>query len=210
MRLEWPSLRLHRVHAGGRDLLVLHGAEPDFRWRELGDDLLQLGLHLGVVQWVSLGAIPAAVPHTRAVNVLATASSHGLLHEAEMQGPPGLLRVPSACLSAIELSVAGSGIPAVGFFAQVPHYVGGPFAAATLALLQHLTRHLSIELPLDDLEDEARQQRQRLDVAVEADDEIREILERLQDADQEEIPTGDELAAEIERFLRGQGPAPGA
>jgi hypothetical protein len=88
--------------------------------------------------------------------------------------------------------------------------VGGPFAAATLSLLQHLARHLSIELPLDDLEDEAAQQRQRLDVAVEADDDVREILERLQEASEEEIPSGDELAAEIERFLRGQGPAPGA
>jgi proteasome assembly chaperone (PAC2) family protein len=209
MRLEWPSLQLHRVPVGGRDLLVLHGAEPDFRWRELGDDLLDLCLRLGIVQWVSLGAIPAAVPHTRPVNVLATASAQGLLHEAEVQGPPGLLRVPSACLSAIELAVAGA-IPAVGFFAQVPHYVGGPFAAATLSLLQHLARHLSIELPLDDLEDEATQQRQRLDVAVEADDDVREILERLQEASEEEIPSGDELAAEIERFLRGQGPAPGA
>jgi proteasome assembly chaperone (PAC2) family protein len=210
MRLEWPSLRLHRVAAGGRDLLVLHGAEPDFRWRELGDDLLELCLRLGVVQWVSLGAIPAAVPHTRPVTVLATASTHGLLHEAEMQGPPGLLRVPSACLSAVEIAVAGSGIPAVGFFAQVPHYVGGPFAAATLSLLRHLGRHLSVELSLEDLEEEATQQRQRLDVAVEADEEVREILERLQDASDEEIPSGDELAAEIERFLRGQGPAPGS
>jgi len=210
MRLEWPSLQLHRAQVGGRDLLVLHGAEPDFRWRELGSDLLDLCLRLGVVQWVSLGAIPAAVPHTRAVNVLATASADGLLHEAEIQGPPGLLRVPSACLSAIEIAAAGSGIPAVGFFAQVPHYVGGPFAAATLSLLQHLGRHLSIEFPLDDLEEEAAQQRARLDVAVEADDDVREILHRLQEANEEDIPSGDELAAEIERFLRGHGPAPGS
>lgn len=209
-RLEWPSLQLHRVQVGGRDLLVLHGAEPDFRWRELGGDLLDLCLRLGVVQWVSLGAIPAAVPHTREVNVLATASASGLLHEAEIQGPPGLLRVPSACLSAVEMAVAGSGIPAVGFFAQVPHYVGGPFAAATLSLLVHLGRHLSIRFPLDDLEDEAAQQRARLDVAVEADDDVREILHRLQEANEEDIPSGDELAAEIERFLRGHGSSPGA
>lgn len=209
MRLEWPALRLHRVHVGGRDVLVLHGAEPDFRWRELGSDLLDLCLRLGVVQWVSLGAIPAAVAHTRPVGVLATASGNGLLHEAETQGPPGLLRVPSACLSAIELAVSGSGIPAVGFYAQVPHYVGGPFAAATLALLRHLARHLSIELSLEDLEEDANQQRARLDAAVEADDDVREILTRLQEGD-EDIPSGDELAAEIERFLRGQGPGPGA
>jgi hypothetical protein len=209
MRLEWPSLQLHRVRADGRDLLVLHGAEPDFRWRELGDDLLDLALRLGVVQWISMGAIPAAVPHTRPVTVLATASTHGLLHEAEVQGPPGLLRVPSACLSAIEIAVAGSGIPAVGFFAQVPHYVGGPFAPATLALLRHLARHLSVDLALETLEKDAEQQRVRLDAAVEADDDVREILEQLQNAGDQEIPTGDELAAEIERFLRSEGPSDG-
>lgn len=205
-RIVWPALELHRIHRGGRDLLVLHGAEPDFRWKELGGDVLELCLRLGVVQFVSLGAIPAAVPHTRATPILANASGPGLLHEAELQGPPGLLRVPSACLSAVELAVNGSGIPSVGFYAQVPHYVGGPFAAATLALLQHVGRHLSVELEVADLDEEASAQRQRLDVAVEADDDVREMLERLESGGgEEELPSGDDLAAEIERFLRAEG-----
>ena len=204
-RLTWPALELHRAEVGGRDLLVLHGAEPDFRWHELGRDVLELSLRFGVVQWVSLGAIPAAVPHTRPVTVLATASGEGLLQSGHVQGPPGLLRVPSACLSALELAVSGSGLPAVGFYAQVPHYIGGPYAAGTLALLQHVARHLSLSLPLVELEEEAQTQRRRLDAAVEADDDVREILQRLEQARDEEIPSGDELAAEIERFLRTQG-----
>jgi len=205
-RLVWPSLELHRIHAGGRDLLILHGAQPDFRWRELGEEILALALQLRVVEWVSLGAIPAAVPHTQAVSVLASASGDGLLHEAETKGPPGLLRVPSACLSAVELAVSGSGIPAVGFYAQVPHYVGGPFAAATLSLVRHLGRHLNVELPLGSIEEDAEAQRRRLDAAVEADEDVREILQRLQRAAaDEEIPSGEELAAEIERFLRTEG-----
>ena len=209
-QIVWPSLELHRVRAGGRDLLVLHGAEPDFRWKELGDDVLDLCLRLGVVQFVSIGAIPAAVPHTRPVSVLANASAPGLLHEAELQGPPGLLRVPSACLSAIEIAVSGSGIPSVGFYAQVPHYVGGPYAAATLSLLRHLGRHLSIDLPEGDLEQEAAAQRERLDSLVEADEDVRAMLAQLESArESEEIPTGDELAAEIERFLRTEGPEGG-
>jgi hypothetical protein len=208
-RLSWPALRLHRRQAGGRDLLVLHGAEPDFRWRELGEDVLELCLRLGVVEWVSMGAIPAAVPHTRPVTVLATATDNGVLHEAETKGPPGLLRVPSACLSAIELTVSGSGMPAVGFYAQVPHYVGGPFAAASLALLRHLGRHLSVDLPLGSFEDDATQQRTRLDAAVEADDDVRMLLEQLQAASDEQIPSGDELAAEIERYLRAEGTGEG-
>jgi hypothetical protein len=205
LRITWPALELHRTRLGGRDVLILHGAEPDFRWKELGEDVLELALRLGVVQWISVGAIPAAVPHTRPVPVLATASGEGLLHEAETKGPPGLLRVPGACLSSIELSVSGSGIPAVGFFAQVPHYVGGPFASGSVALLRHVGRHLAVELPLGTLETDAAEQRERLDAAVDADDDIRSVLERLESSgDTEEVPSGDELAAEIERFLRSE------
>jgi len=206
-RLVWPALELHRRGFEGRDVLILHGAEPDFRWKELGDDLLELALRLGVAEWVSLGAIPAAVPHTRPVPVMATASADGLLHETEIRGPAGLLRVPSACLSAMELTISGAGIPAVGFYAQVPHYVGGPYAAATLALLQHLGRHIGVQLPIGSFEEDARDQRGRLDAAVEGDADVREILDQLERANEEEIPSGDELAAEIERFLRNEGPS---
>lgn len=207
-RLDWPSLSIDHRAIGGRDLLVLHGPEPDFRWKELGTEIGEFCLRAGVVQWVSLGAIPAAVPHTRPVPILANASRDGLLHEAETKGPPGLLRVPSAALSAIELPVSEMGVATVGFYAQVPHYVGGPYAAATMSLLRHLARHLGIELELGALEDEAKAQRLRLDAAVEADDDVREILDRLEQTE-EEIPSGDELAAEIERFLRGQPGEPG-
>jgi hypothetical protein len=201
-RLEWPSLEIHRTSAGGRDLLVLHGAEPDFRWKELGRELLELCLRFEVVRWVSVGAIPAAVPHTRPVPVMATASDRSLLDESGVVAPPGLLRVPSACLSAVELSVAGAGVPTVGFYAQVPHYVGGPYAAASARLLEHVGRHLGVELPRGPFEEDASAQRQRLDAAVEADDEIRQVVVQLESANEAEIPSGDDLAAEIERFLR--------
>jgi len=210
-RLVWPSLELHLVRRDGRDLLVLHGAEPDFRWRELSDEIVGLCRQLGVVEWISLGAIPAAVPHTRPVTILASATDDALLHHGEAKGPPGLLRVPSACLSAVELAASESGIPCVGFYAQVPHYIGGPFAAASVGLLLHLGRHLGIEPPLGTLEEDAESQRRRLDAAVEADDDVREILERLQQqVDEEEIPSGEDLAAEIERFLRTEGGSPGS
>ena len=185
---------------------VVDGTLTRLVWPKLANDILELCLRLGVVEWVSLGAIPAAVPHTRPVPVMATASAEGALHEAETKGPPGLLRVPSAGLSAMEVVVSGSGIPAVGFYAQVPHYVGGPYAAATLALLQHLSRHLRIELPLDALNEDAMTQRERLDAAVAGDDDVRAILLQLESASEEELPSGDDLAAEIERYLRNEGP----
>jgi PAC2 family len=203
-RLAWPALQIDHRAIGGRDLLILHGPEPDFRWKQLADAIGEFCLRIGVTQWISLGAIPAAVAHTRPVPVLATASRGGLLHDAETKGPPGLLRVPSAALSSVELPVAEMGVPTVGFYAQVPHYVGGPYPAASVSLLRHLSRHLGIEVDVGSLEEEAAAQRQRLDAAVAADDDVREILTRLEQAD-EELPTGDELAAEIERFLRSQG-----
>ena len=202
-RLMWPALQIHHRSIGGRDVLILHGPEPDFRWKELGDAVGEFCLRAGVVQWVSLGAIPAAVPHTRPVPILANASRDGLLHETETKGPPGLLRVPSAALSAIELPVSET-IPAVGFYAQVPHYIGGPYAAASVSLLRHLARHLGVEIDLAPLTEEADEQRQRLDAAVAGDEDVRDILTRLEQTDDEELPSGDELAAEIERFLRGQ------
>ena len=108
--------------------------------------------------------------------------------------------------SSSTVTITDAGIPAVGFYAQVPHYIGGPYAAATLALLQHLARHLRIQLPLDSLDEDARSQRERLDAAVADDEDIRSILSQLESATEEEIPSGDELAAEIERYLRNEGP----
>ena len=201
--VSWPQLSIRRRRAGARDLLVLVGPEPDFRWRELGEDVAELVLRLGVVEWVTLGAIPAAVPHTRATNVFATASKPGLLHHEVEQGPQGLLRVPSAALSAIELSVMGAGVPCVGFYAQVPHYVGGPFASGAIALLEHVERHLGIEVGLGSLPEDALAQRQRLDAAIEGDENTQAYVAQLEAGlEQERIPTGDELASEIERFLR--------
>lgn len=204
--LDWPELMVRTVEVGGRHLLVLTGPEPDYRWRRLGADVLDLCARLGVVGWTSLGAIPAAVPHTRPVPVLATASRAGLLHEDEVQGPAGLLRVPAAALSVVEHAVSRGGIPATGFYAQVPHYVGGPYAAASISLLEHLERHLGVHLPLGSLTEQARTQRERLDAAVAADQDATEYLHRLEAmAGEERIPSGDELASEIERFLSEAG-----
>ncbi|MDQ2689992.1 MAG: PAC2 family protein, partial [Chloroflexota bacterium] len=149
--LAWPQLRLVATRIGERDLVVLTGPEPDYRWRELTDDVLELARRLGVASWVSLGAIPAAVPHTRPVPILATASAKGLLPDGIRQGPDGLLRVPSACLSVLELAAGTNGIPAIGLFAQVPHYVNASYPAASIALLTALGRHLGIEPPIGQL-----------------------------------------------------------
>jgi hypothetical protein len=204
--LVWPELTMKRARHADRDVLVFTGAEPDYRWRELGQDTVEIVQRLGVREWISLGSIPAAVPHTRPVPVLANASRPGLIRDDAPQGPQGLLRVPSAALSTVELAVSGAGIPCVGFYAQIPHYVGGPFPAASVALLEHASRQLGVDLIPGPLLEQAAQQRGRLDDAVAADPDSSAYVERLENmVDEERIPSGDELASEIERFLRGDG-----
>jgi proteasome assembly chaperone (PAC2) family protein len=215
-RLEWPALSVTAVRVEERDLLVLRGPEPDYRWRELSTQIVDLVRELGAASWVSLGAIPAAVPHTRPVPILATASAPGLLPEGIRQGPDGLLRVPSAAISVLELSVAAAGIPAVGLFAQVPHYVSGAYPTASIALLTALGRHLGVDLPVGQLATRALERRSLLDAATASDESTKAHVERLERiADESGLPAGDELIADIERFLRegsdeGGGPEGGS
>jgi hypothetical protein len=114
--------------------------------------------------------------------------------------------VPAAAISVLEMAMAEGGIPAVGYFAQVPHYVSGPYPAASLALLAALGRHLGIDLPSGDLADEARQLRTRLDTATALEETTRTYVERLETmVDEQRLPSGDDLIGEIERFLREGG-----
>jgi len=204
--LTWRDLTIRRARIGERDLLVLTGVEPDFRWREFSDAVLDIASRLGVAQWISLGAIPAAVPHTRAVPIMGTESEAGLLRGNVRPGPEGLLRVPAAALSVLEMMMARSGTTAVGYFAQVPHYVSGPYPVAALALLRTLERHLGVSIPAGTLEDDARQLGTHLDSLAKGDETTRAYVERLESmVDEERLPAGDELISEIERFLRETG-----
>ena len=204
--LTWPELVLRRTRVADRDLLVLVGPEPDYRWRAVADAVIDLAGRLGVVEWISLGAIPAAVPHTRSVPILGTESAPGLLKAEVPAGPAGILRVPSALVSALEIEVARAGVPALGYFAQVPHYISGPYPAASVALLETVGHHLGAHLPAGDLEDEARQLRSRLDAAAAIEETTRTYVERLESmVDEQRLPAGDDLIADIERFLRDRG-----
>lgn len=204
--LDWPELALRRTRLGERDVLLLSGPEPDFRWRELASDVAALARELEVEQWISLGAIPAAVPHTRPVPILGTESAPGLLRGEIRAGPDGLLRVPAALISVLDLAVAEAGIPAVGYFAQIPHYVSGAYPPASIELLHALERHLGVEIPLRLLPGEAEELRTRLDTATALDEKMRTYIERLEGmVDEARLPSGTELITEIERFLRDRG-----
>jgi hypothetical protein len=207
--IDWPELTVRACRIDGRDLLVMTGQEPDDRWRALGASVVELARALEVREWISLGAIPAAVPHTRPVPIMGTESEPGRLRGGVAAGPAGVLRVPAAALSTLEMAVDTAGIPAVGLFAQIPHYVSGPYAPAAVELLRALGRHLEAQLPLGFLPEEARQLGARLDTAAAGDETTRAYIARLEGmSDESRLPSGDDLIADIERFLRDRG-APG-
>ncbi|MDP9067463.1 MAG: PAC2 family protein [Actinomycetota bacterium] len=210
-RFEWPRMALTRRTVRERDLFVLTGPEPDYRWNQFAADVLELALRIGIVEHVSLGSIPAALPHTAPTPVMMTASSEELLRGAAPN--EGLLRVPAAAVSLVEWTLSENGIPAAGFWAQVPHYAS-PYAAGSIALVRRVETHLSVTIGAGALEDEDKAQRQALEQILEGNPEASSYIERLETlVGDEPIPAAENIAAEVERFLRNQkrgdgGPTP--
>lgn len=199
---EFPKLTLTRRKFPERDLFVLTGPEPDSRWKEFASDVGELAVRIGIIEHVSLGAIPSAVPHTAPTPVMMTASS-----EEQLKGSTtteGLLRVPAAAVSLIEWTLAESGIPTVGFWAQVPHYAV-PYAAGAIALIRRVETHLSVTIGAGALEEQAAGQRQGLQELFSGNPEASAYLERLESlVGDEPIPAAENIGEEVERFLRNQ------
>jgi hypothetical protein len=133
-----------------------------------------------------------------------------LLRGSVEAGPRGRLRVPSAAISVLDVAMAEAGIPSLGYFAQIPHYVSGEYAPGAVALLDAVSSHLGVRVEAVALRAEAEQLRARLDTATSLDEKTRSYVARLEEqVDESGLPAGDELISEIERFLRDQGNAPG-
>ncbi len=200
--IGWPEATVRHRNLDGRDLLVLTGPEPNWKWRAFSSSVADLAAKLGVIQQVSLGGIPWAAPHTRPTIVVTTSSRPDLLGD-DANHPDGVLRVPTSVVSAIGHGLKDREIPTVGLWARVPHYVGGVYHPAVVTLVERLSRHLGVRIPLGSLVDAAADQRKSLDAAIEEQEGVAEIitqLETLYDA-QGEVASGEEIAAEIERFL---------
>jgi proteasome assembly chaperone (PAC2) family protein len=209
--LTWPSIELQAMtDLDGNDAVLLVGYEPDHAWRAFSDAVTTLALELGVRLVTGLGAYPAPVPHTRPTGVVSTATSAELARQ--VGSVPGRIDVPAGVLAAIERCCAEQGLPAVGLWAQVPHYAAAmPYPAAAAALVHALHRVCGLRFDATELVDEARATGARLDELVSGSAEHIELvrqLERQVDAvETGELSqvSGDELAAELERFLRDQG-----
>lgn len=200
--VRWPDAVVRHRNVDGRDLLVLTGPEPNWKWRAFASSVADLAAKLGVVEMVSLGGIPWAAPHTRPTIVVTTSSRPDLLGD-DANHPKGVLEVPASVVSALAHVLADRGIPTVGLWARVPHYVGGVYHPAVVTLVERLSRHLGVRIPLGSLVDDAAAQRKNLDDAVDEQEGVAEVVEQLEDLydAQGEVASGEEIAAEIERFL---------
>ena len=198
----WPQMVLIRRRLPERDVFVLTGPEPDYRWKEFAGSILDLSLRIGVVEHISLGAIPSAVPHTAPTPVMMTAAT-----EEQMRGAvpnQGLLRVPAAAVSLIEWTLAQNGIPAVGFWAQVPHYAT-PFAAGAVALVRKVEDHLTVTIGAGALEEQVIAQSSALGQLFSGNPDASEYLQQLEGLiGEDQAPGAENIGDEVEKFLRNQ------
>lgn len=210
--LRWPEIRLNAavVTPAGRSILMLSGPEPDMRWHQWSAEVVELVKRLGVELVVGLGAFPAPVPHTRPVRLVSTGNN------AENAGRVGFLPVtldvPAGAQGVLEYSFGEAGIPTIGLWARVPHYVAGmPYPAASAALLGELANLIGVTVDTGRLQEAAAATRAQIDELISASDEHEAMVRQLEaqhDSEAtvtlEDLPTGDEIAAELERFLKGQ------
>lgn len=215
--LTWPSIELRSARdSEGNDVLLLVGAEPDRHWHRFTDEVVALVAEFGARLCVGLGAYPAPAPHTRPPAVACTASTPAL---AELGFLRASLDFPAGVQAAIEQRCDEQGIPALGLWAQIPHYLVTPpgtlpYPAGSLALIESLGRVAQLSLPVGDLPSQAVATRARLDELIANNVDHQAMLRQLEAAYEEQatperiepsdLPTGDELAAELERFLRDQ------
>lgn len=217
--LSWPTIELRSGQdADGHDVLVLTGPEPDMRWRAFSDALAEIASELGVRLLVGLGAFPAPVPHTRTAPLAATASSAELANRIGVVS--GVVDVPSGVMAAVERRFLKAGIPAIGIWARVPHYVAGmPYPEASKMLLDGLAEVAGIVVDTTSLVEAAEATRSRLDELTANSVQHTALVSQLEaqfDEDAEgqalasaagwgDLPSGDELAEEFERYLRDEG-----
>jgi proteasome assembly chaperone (PAC2) family protein len=205
-RITWPSTQLAVASPPGalRDVILLRGIEPNMRWRQFCAELLAAADELGAEIVVTLGALLADTPHTRPIPVTGTATEPELidklkLEQSNYEGPTGIVGVFQDACTQLD-------IPAVSYWAAVPHYVAQPpCPKATLALVGQLEDLLEISIPLGDLPEESRAWERGVDELAEEDEEIGDYVRALEETrDTAELPeaSGEAIAREFERYLK--------
>lgn len=202
----------------GAGILLLVGPEPDYRWRAFSSEVAAIAAEVGTRLVVGLGAFPTGAPHTRPVRLASTASDAGLARQVGFI--PGSIDVPAGVGEVIGDRCTKAGIPSVGLWARVPHYVSAmPFPAGAVALLDGLASLTGLVLDTADLRQSAEETRRRVDDLIAESSDHTEMVRHLEaqedmgddagdrsieDLNESSLPSGDEIAAELERYLRGE------
>src|SRR6187200_2285473 len=203
-KIEWPEFEFYeaRIPRAPRDLILLSGPEPAMRWRTFCEKVIELAEAIGVQMVVTLGALLADVPHTRPVAITGMASDQGLIDRLSLQPPT--YEGPTGIVGVLHAACADAGMPSASLWAAVPHYVAvAPNPKGALALLRRLESLVGVTVDATDLED----------AATEYGSQVQAFVERLERAADEEeqagaegdLPSGDVLAREFQRFLRQRG-----
>ena len=214
--LVWSTIELRSGRStSGRDVLVLTGPEPDMAWHRFAAAIGDISEELGVTKMIAFGAYPFAAPHTRTPRLSCSSPSTEVL--ANVTFARSSVDVPAGMAAVLEHAFHARKIPALGIWVQVPHFVSAlPYPAASVALLDGLTEVTGIEVAAADLRSAVVPQRQRIDASIADNSEHVTMLRQLEEmydasTDGEATPgpafemrSGDELADEIQQFLRDQ------
>lgn len=204
--IEWRTTEIHLATdtGAGRDVVLVRGIEPSLRWQTFTRVVLDTIRSLGVEQVVTLGALLAETPHTRAIPVHGSTADSDLrdrlgLESSSYEGPTGIVGV-------LQHAFVEAGIPAVSFWASIPHYLPQPpCPKGSLALLRRLEDMLGATLPVGDLPDDVAAWERGVSELAEEDEEIAAYIRQLEESvDAVGLPeaSGEAIAAEFERYLR--------
>jgi predicted ATP-grasp superfamily ATP-dependent carboligase len=211
--ISWPTVEIFEATAprAARDLVLVQGVEPSMRWRSFSAHIVDLAEALGVQLVVSLGALLGDVPHTRPVSMSGHASDPSLLDRVGIK--PSAYEGPTGIVGVLHAACADAGLPAASLWAAVPHYVAAAAnPKAALALLRRVEVLIGVSVDVSELESAAGDYERQVGLAVQSDPDIQAFVERLEQAaesDEEstpaDVPSGDVLASEFQRFLRQRG-----
>ena len=210
--LVWPSTSIAEVHAprAPRDLVIVTGPEPALSWRAYCRTLLELADSLDCSMIVTIGAFLADQPHTRPIAIAGTASDPALADRVGLI--PSNYEGPTGITAALHAAAVAEGIPTASLWAAVPHYIAAmPNPKAALALIRRLESLTGVMVDATNLEDDASRQEVQVEQAVSNDSDLRGFVEQLEEAadeelESEDIPSGDSIARDLQRFLSQQDP----
>jgi hypothetical protein len=220
--VDMPQISLHEVtDAAGTPFLLLTGPEPDYRWQRFADEVLEVVRQTGTRLTVGLSAIPWPAPHTRPLGVTIHGNVPSLVSSPHALA--GNIQVPGHIGGLLELRLAEAGEQAIGIATHVPHYLGQfEYPAAAITTIEALSAATGLVLPVDDLRAPASRAEGEIAQQLQSSEEFVTIVHALeQQYDQlaalrgtaapvsggsdlapgGQVPTGDEIAAQVEQFL---------